>query len=168
MAIKGNEPKIRCSFCGKTEEQVRKLIAGPSGTYICDECVEICAEIIDEDSAGYTEDGNGEINLLKPQEIKTFLDDYVIGQDEAKKVLSVAVYNHYKRVMAGKDSDIELQKSNILMLGPTGSGKTLLAHPGQAFKCAFCDCRCHNSDRSRLRGRGCGEYTAEDHSGCRL
>ncbi len=127
MAIKGNEPKIRCSFCGKTEEQVRKLIAGPSGTYICDECVEICAEIIDEDSAGYTEDGNGEINLLKPQEIKTFLDDYVIGQDEAKKVLSVAVYNHYKRVMAGKDSDIELQKSNILMLGPTGSGKTLLA-----------------------------------------
>ena len=127
MAIKGNEPKIRCSFCGNTEEQVRKLIAGPSGTYICDECVEICAEIIDEDSAGYTEDGNGEINLLKPQEIKTFLDDYVIGQDEAKKVLSVAVYNHYKRVMAGKDSDIELQKSNILMLGPTGSGKTLLA-----------------------------------------
>lgn len=127
MAIKGNEPKIRCSFCGKTEEQVRKLIAGPSGTYICDECVEICAEIIDEDSAGYTEDSNGEINLLKPQEIKTFLDDYVIGQDEAKKVLSVAVYNHYKRVMAGKDSDIELQKSNILMLGPTGSGKTLLA-----------------------------------------
>ena len=96
MAIKGNEPKIRCSFCAKTEEQVRKLIAGPSGTYICDECVEICAEIIDEDSAGYTEDSNGEINLLKPQEIKTFLDDYVIGQDEAKKVLSVAVYNHYK------------------------------------------------------------------------
>lgn len=127
MAIKGNEPKIRCSFCGKTEEQVRKLIAGPSGTYICDECVEICAEIIDEDSTGYTEDGGGEINLMKPQEIKTFLDDYVIGQDEAKKVLSVAVYNHYKRVMAGKDSDIELQKSNILMLGPTGSGKTLLA-----------------------------------------
>ena len=81
MAIKGNEPKIRCSFCGKTEEQVRKLIAGPSGTYICDECVEICAEIIDEDSTGYTEDGGGEINLMKPQEIKTFLDDYVIGQD---------------------------------------------------------------------------------------
>lgn len=133
MAIKGNEPKIRCSFCGKTEEQVRKLIAGPSGTYICDECVEICAEIIDEDSAGYTEDGNGEINLLKPQEIKTFLDDYVIGQDEAKKVLSVAVYNHYKRVMAGKDSDIELQKSNILMLGPTGSGKTLLAQTWPGF-----------------------------------
>ena len=94
MAIKGNEPKIRCSFCGKTEEQVRKLIAGPSGTYICDECVEICAEIIDEDSTGYTEDGGGEITLLKPQEIKTFLDDYVIGQDEAKKVLSVAAVSY--------------------------------------------------------------------------
>ena len=111
--------KQRVAIAGVLDvyKRQRKLIAGPSGTYICDECVEICAEIIDEDSAGYTEDGNGEINLLKPQEIKTFLDDYVIGQDEAKKVLSVAVYNHYKRVMAGKDSDIELQKSNILMLG---------------------------------------------------
>lgn len=126
MAIKGNEPKVRCSFCGKTEEQVRKLIAGPNGTYICDECVEICAEIIDEDNLEYPEESS-EINLLKPQEIKNFLDDYVIGQDEAKKVLSVAVYNHYKRVLAGRGGDVELQKSNILMLGPTGSGKTLLA-----------------------------------------
>ena len=127
MAIKGNEPKVRCSFCGKTEDQVRKLIAGPSGTYICDECVEICAEIIDEDNMQYAEQTSTEINLLKPQEIKAFLDEYVIGQDEAKKVLSVAVYNHYKRVLAGSTSDVELQKSNILMLGPTGSGKTLLA-----------------------------------------
>ena len=125
--MKGNEPKVRCSFCGKTQEQVRKLIAGPNGTYICDECVEICAEICAEESADYAEPMSDEINLLKPQEIKSFLDDYVIGQDEAKKVLSVAVYNHYKRVLAGSNSDVELQKSNILMLGPTGSGKTLLA-----------------------------------------
>ena len=126
MAMKGNEPKVRCSFCGKTQEQVRKLIAGPNGTYICDECVEICAEICAEESADYAEPMNDEINLLKPQEIKSFLDDYVIGQDEAKKVLSVAVYNHYKRIMAGRDG-VELSKSNILMLGPTGCGKTLLA-----------------------------------------
>ena len=127
MAIKGNEPKVRCSFCGKTEEQVKKLIAGPNGAFICDECVEICAEIIDENNVEYEEEKDTEINLLKPQEIKAFLDEYVIGQEEAKKVLSVAVYNHYKRVLAAKDSDVELQKSNILMLGPTGSGKTLLA-----------------------------------------
>ena len=127
MAMKGNEPKVRCSFCGKTQEQVRKLIAGPNGTYICDECVEICAEICAEESADYAEPMNDEINLLKPQEIKSFLDDYVIGQDAAKKALSVAVYNHYKRILASRTSDVELQKSNILMLGPTGSGKTLLA-----------------------------------------
>ncbi len=114
----------RCSFCNKTQEQVRKLIAGP-GAYICDECIEICSEIIDEefDDLPIT----SEINLLKPVEIKNFLDQYVIGQEDAKKVLSVAVYNHYKRVMADKDLDVELQKSNILMVGPTGSGKTLLA-----------------------------------------
>ena len=115
MAMKGNEPKVRCSFCGKTQEQVRKLIAGPNGTYIFDECVEICAEICAEESADYAEPMNDEINLLKPQEIKSFLDDYVIGQDEAKKVLSVAVYNHSKRVLAGSNSDVELQKSNIFM-----------------------------------------------------
>lgn len=127
MAIKGNDTKFRCSFCGKTEEQVNKLIAGPAGTYICDECVGICSEIIKEEMEKDYEDMTDEINLLKPQQIKEFLDDYVIGQDEAKKVLSVAVYNHYKRVLAGGNTDVELQKSNILMLGPTGSGKTLLA-----------------------------------------
>ena len=130
MAGKSNgEERIRCSFCGKPQEQVRKLIAGPKGTYICDECVEICSDIIEEELQGYAERPiqESEINLLKPEEIKAFLDEYVIGQDEAKKVLSVAVYNHYKRILAEPDSEVELQKSNILMLGPTGSGKTLLA-----------------------------------------
>ena len=127
-----NDERLRCSFCGKTQDQVRKLIAGPNGAYICDECVDVCAEIIDEELENDEFDGNLEepaeqINLIKPEEMKAFLDEYVIGQDKAKKVLSVAVYNHYKRIMAGSDSDVELQKSNILMLGPTGSGKTLLA-----------------------------------------
>lgn len=124
-----SDDKFRCSFCGKTQEQVRKLIAGPQGAYICDECVDICAEIIEEelgeDAEGAVEEE--QINLIKPEAMKAFLDEYVIGQDQAKKVLSVAVYNHYKRIMAGTDIDVELQKSNILMLGPTGSGKTFLA-----------------------------------------
>ena len=119
--------KIRCSFCGKNEDQVRKLIAGPEGAYICDECIDICSEIIEEELFKERPAMSGAIHLMKPREIKSFLDDYVIGQDEAKKVLAVAVYNHYKRVMAGETSEVELQKSNILMLGPTGSGKTLLA-----------------------------------------
>ena len=128
MANKGNDTRIRCSFCGKTDDQVRKLIAGPDDTFICDECIGLCSEIINEElKQPYDEALAGEINLLKPQEIKEILDEYVIGQDEAKKVLSVAVYNHYKRVLSGGNTDVELQKSNILMLGPTGSGKTLLA-----------------------------------------
>ena len=127
MAKKGEEV-VRCSFCGKVQAQVRKLIAGPNGAYICDECVEICTEIIEEEFEFEDKDTiSEEINLLKPEEIKAFLDEYVIGQDEAKKVLSVAVYNHYKRILADKDLGVDLQKSNILMLGPTGCGKTLLA-----------------------------------------
>ena len=125
-----NDGKIRCSFCGKTQDQVERLISGPNnGVFICNECVDICAEIIDEEGLGESESSSEkeDINLLKPEELKAFLDDYVIGQDQAKKVLSVAVYNHYKRVLAGGDLGVELQKSNILMLGPTGSGKTLLA-----------------------------------------
>lgn len=122
-----DKKQLRCSFCNKTQDQVRKLIAGPKakGVYICDECIEVCADIIAEEFEQYIDDT--EIHLNKPKEIKAFLDDYVIGQDEAKKVLSVAVYNHYKRILLGDSSDIDLQKSNIIMLGPTGSGKTLLA-----------------------------------------
>ena len=119
------DEELKCSFCGKSQDQVRKLIAGP-GAYICEECVGICKEIID-DELGNMEMDNGEFNLPKPKEIKDFLDEYVIGQDSAKKALSVAVYNHYKRVIAGKSFDVELQKSNILVVGPTGSGKTYMA-----------------------------------------
>ena len=124
-----NDGKIRCSFCGKTQDQVGRMISGPNGAFICDECVDICAEIIEEENLEEKAPASAkeEINLIKPEEMKAFLDDYVIGQDQAKKVLSVAVYNHYKRVLADQENDVELQKSNILMLGPTGSGKTLLA-----------------------------------------
>ncbi|MFW2340127.1 MAG: ATP-dependent Clp protease ATP-binding subunit ClpX [Acidimicrobiia bacterium] len=117
---------LKCSFCGKSQKQVRKLIAGP-GVYICDECIDLCNEIIEEEFAGTEELDFAE--LPKPQEILSFLDDYVVGQERAKKILSVAVYNHYKRVRAGLQlrDEVELQKSNILLIGPTGCGKTLLA-----------------------------------------
>src|SRR5574344_2089013 len=118
--------QLKCSFCGKTQDQVRKLVAGP-GVYICDECIELCNEIIEEE---FSEDVEVELkDVPKPKDIRQILDQYVIGQDEAKKSLAVAVYNHYKRINMGtaKGEDVELQKSNILMLGPTGSGKTLLA-----------------------------------------
>ena len=121
----GNKGKMKCSFCGKTQEQVRKLVAGP-GVYICDECVKLCDEIVEEE---VNDNEPVELRELpKPREIYDVLNQYVIGQDEAKKSLSVAVYNHYKRInRVTKQDDVELQKSNILMLGPTGSGKTLLA-----------------------------------------
>ena len=120
--------EVRCSFCNKSQEQVRKLISGPAGVYICDECVEICADIIEEEYEEEEIYDSEDINLLKPVEIKNHLDEYVIGQETAKKVLAVAVYNHYKRIIAKQEDDgVELQKSNIIMIGPTGSGKTYLA-----------------------------------------
>jgi ATP-dependent Clp protease ATP-binding subunit ClpX len=120
------DDKIRCSFCGKSAKQVHKLIAGLNNTYICDECVDLCQEILNEEMGPIEKPEVSEIRLLKPKEIKDFLDEYVIGQDEAKKILSVAVYNHYKRITS-KIKDIDVQKSNILMIGPTGTGKTYLA-----------------------------------------
>jgi ATP-dependent Clp protease ATP-binding subunit ClpX len=125
MARIGDSDLLKCSFCGKSQKQVKKLIAGP-GVYICDECIDLCNEIIEEELSESSELKLDE--LPKPQEIYTFLDEYVIGQETAKKVLSVAVYNHYKRIQVGaKDGEVELQKSNIMILGPTGCGKTLLA-----------------------------------------
>lgn len=124
MAKSNEQGKLKCSFCGKPQDQVRKLIAG-HGVYICDECINLCSEIIEEEFE-MDEELDG-FNLYKPEQIKDFLDQYVIGQDDAKKALAVAVYNHYKRVSMGKSLDVELQKSNIVMVGPTGSGKTYLA-----------------------------------------
>ena len=123
------DDRVRCSFCGKTQDQVKKLIAGSNNVFICDECIDLCAEILEEEFDEHDNAGLdlSSINLLKPKEIKEFLDEYVIGQDAAKKVLSVAVYNHYKRITSGKNMDVDVQKSNILLLGPTGSGKTYLA-----------------------------------------
>jgi ATP-dependent Clp protease ATP-binding subunit ClpX len=120
----GESDLLKCSFCGKSQKQVKKLIAGP-GVYICDECIDLCNEIIEEELSDTSELKLEE--LPKPREIYEFLNDYVIGQEQAKKVLSVAVYNHYKRIQMGVADDVELQKSNILLLGPTGCGKTLLA-----------------------------------------
>ncbi|MBR6370298.1 MAG: ATP-dependent Clp protease ATP-binding subunit ClpX [Bacteroidaceae bacterium] len=124
-----NSGEIRCSFCNKTQDQVKKLIAGPAGVYICDECVDICADIIEEEFEDEPIHGQDQqINLLKPVEIRNFLDEYVIGQDEAKKYLSVAVYNHYKRITQSvTEDDVDIEKSNIILVGATGTGKTLLA-----------------------------------------
>ncbi len=134
--VKHDDSRLKCSFCGKSQDQVKKLIAGPE-VYICDECVDLCNQILDEeffenkDKEGSDSESSAEEKPIpKPHEIKAYLDEYIVGQDDAKKVLSVAVYNHYKRLKHNKDNDkdaVEIQKSNILLVGPTGSGKTLLA-----------------------------------------
>ncbi len=127
MASKIDDKKLKCSFCGKSQDMVKRLIAGPH-VYICNECIDLCHEIIQDEFEAEREDYYDDKELLKPEEIKAALDEYVIGQDEAKKSLAVAVYNHYKRIVANEDkNDVELQKSNILMIGPTGVGKTYLA-----------------------------------------
>jgi len=127
VSSKEENSHLTCSFCGKSQEEVKKLIAGPT-VYICDECIELCNDIIDEEARQDQTTVGGGKNLPKPSEIKDVLDEYVVGQERAKKILAVAVYNHYKRVeFSEKNDDIEIQKSNILLLGPTGSGKTLLA-----------------------------------------
>ena len=131
---------ICCSFCGKPQKQVRKMISGPSGVYICDECIELCAELVDEmeKEEDFREEAESEINLLKPMEIKAFLDEYVIGQEDAKKVLAVSVYNHYKRVATNTMDEIEIEKSNILLIGPTGCGKTYQGtRPYTSYKPCF-------------------------------
>lgn len=121
-----NQNRLRCSFCGKTEDKVKRLIEGPGDNlYICDECVDLCSQIIEDSDRN--EETDGDLSLYTPEQIKEFLDEYVEGQEEAKRMLSVAVYNHYKKIMHGDEKDVDLQKSNIIMAGPTGSGKTYLA-----------------------------------------
>ncbi len=129
MATKNDENQmLYCSFCGRSQHQVKRLIVGPKGVHICDECIGLCIEIIEEENENSPlEYDDGMVNLLKPKEIKDYLDQYVIGQDDAKRALAVSVYNHYKRILGERDLDVELQKSNILLIGPTGSGKTYLA-----------------------------------------
>ena len=159
---------LKCSFCGKSQKQVKKLIAGP-GVYICDECIDLCNEIIEEELAEPSELRFDE--LPKPREIYEFLNDYIIGQDHAKKILSVAVYNHYKRVQYGgtPSGDVELSKSNIMLIGPTGCGKTLLAQTlARMLNVPFAIADATALTEAGLRRRGRREHPAQAHPGRRL
>ena len=158
--------QIKCSFCGKTQEQVRKLVAGP-GVYICDECIELCNEIIEEELSEEME--LDLIELPRPIEIKEILDQYVIGQEEAKKSLAVAVYNHYKRINTEqKSDDVEIQKSNILLIGPTGVGKTLLAQTlARILNVPFAIADATSLTEAGYVG-GREKYSAETYPGSRL
>ena len=169
--MKNNE--LRCSFCGKPQSQVKRLISG-SGVYICNECISLCQEILEAEDNRQSmgkESGVGFDKLPKPREIYEILSEYVIGQDDAKKALSVAVYNHYKRinndVFKGEDKDVELQKSNIVMVGPTDQDQEDSAgsDAGKNTRCAFCHSRCHSPYRSRICRRRCGKHTSETHTG---
>ena len=164
---KGTKVPYRCSFCGKSQEQVRKLIAG-QGVYICDECINLCQEIIEEEMLEAPRTKPQAAKLPNPRQIDAALDQYVIGQDRAKKVLAVAVYNHYKRIGAGHVvDDVELQKSNMLLVGPTGSGKTLLAQTLAKSSTSLLHRRRHGADRGGLRRRGRREHPAPPHPGGR-
>ena len=153
---KGQERNVKCSFCGKPQEVVKKIIAGPSGVFICDECVGLCQDIIEEEVYD-EEEVSEQVEMPTPAEIKKILDEYVIGQEEAKKTLSVAVYNHYKRInnLEFMD-DVEIQKSNILLLRTNRLWKNVACtNFGENSKCSLCNCRCYNAYRSGLCGRRC-------------
>ena len=162
-----NEP--RCSFCGKTETQANQLVSGPDGVHICDECIATCNEMMAQNAIEQVREDE---RLLTPQEIKARLDEYVIGQDEAKKILAVAVHNHYKRVFYADalkgDDGVELEKSNILLVGPSGSGKTLLAKTLARPSRAVRHRGRHHADRGRVCGRRRGKHSGPVASKCRL
>jgi len=152
--------KRGCSFCGRSEDEVKRLIAGPDSVYICDECVELCQEILEEDEVSEQSQPLALEHIPTPQAIYEYLDQYVIGQERAKKVLSVAVYNHYKRIASGSQMDgVELEKSNILLIGPTGCGKTLLAQTLAKFlDVPFCIADVVAGGRHGRRPRGAGDH----------